>query len=165
MDPTLFFNLPNAVVWLALGLLIWLETKYTPADWDENTRWWEGWLSLFGAGLLMTAGGWWDDLTVAVLALASVAARLTQVEHLFVGNLWQRRENHRWTLQYFVAFMAVLPAVIWARLDVLTWGALFVALGVCGAVKVGAHAVADARLAAELRRLRAEWRDSDAIPD
>lgn len=160
MNPTIFFNLPNALAWLLLGALIWLETRYTPKQWDENTRWWEGWLSLFGAGLLMAAGGWWDGLTWLALGLATVAARLSRVERLFVGNLWQRRENHRWTLQYFVAFMAVLPSVLWAGLDVLTWGALFVALGVCGAVKVGAHAVVDARRAA---RLRARIEENDAV--
>jgi hypothetical protein len=165
MDPTLFFNLSNAVAWLALGLLIWLETQYTPGDWNEDTRWWEGWLTLFGVSLVMTSAGSWDSLTVAVLALASVAARLTRIERLLVGDLWRRRENHRWTLSYFTAFVVVLPAVIWARLDVLTWGAVFVGLGVCGAVKVGAHALEDSRRAAELRRFRAQAGDIDALPD
>jgi hypothetical protein len=150
----LFFNAPNIAYWLALGLLIWLETRYTPAHWRENTRWWEGLVSLFGTSAIMVAVAGWDYRVWLVLLLSSIVTRLSNAHILLVGGVWERRqrENHRWTLQYFLAFMSGLAIVIWGNLDIITWGALFFSLGVCGAVKVGAHALADSRAAESLRR-------------
>lgn len=151
MDPKLFFNPPNFFYWTLLGLIIWQEAKRTPASWTETQRFWEGFATLFSTSLAMVLWAGWDFYTWLTLLLASAAARLVGVDLLILADLWVRRENHRWTLQYFAGFVVGLLPVLWAGLDVLTWGALFTALGVCGAVKVGYHAICDSQEAKRLR--------------
>ncbi len=145
MDARIFFNPANFIYWTALGLIIWQEAKRTPASWSEAQRFWLGWSTLFGGGLGMVVWGGFDFYTWLTLALASAAARLVGLDTLILSDLWARRENHRWTLVYFAAFVLGLLPVLWANMDVLTWGALFAGLGVCGAVKVGYPPTATAR--------------------
>lgn len=152
MDPQLFFNPQNFFYWAVLGLVIWQEAKRTPATWTEAGRFWLGLVTLFGSSLIMVYLAGWDFFTWLTLMLASIAARLVSVDRLMLDDLWKRRENHRWTLQYFTAFVVCLLPVLWAGMDVLTWGALFTALGVCGAVKSGYHAYCDSQKAEQLRK-------------
>lgn len=162
MDSKLFFNPHNFIYWALLGLVIWQEAKRTPVSWSERQRFWLGLVSLFGSALVMVLLGYFDFYTWLTLLLASMSARLVGIDQLILADLWARRENHRWTLIYFTAFGACLLPVQWAGMAVLTWGTLFVGLGVCGAVKVAYHAYCDSR---EAQRLREEVVDGATISE
>ena len=90
MEPYLFFNPPNFIYWVLLGVIAWLE-----AGWDLST-----WL---------------------ILLVLSIATRFVRVDRLILEDLWLRRENHRWTLQYFTAFIMGLVPVLWAGWNIITW--------------------------------------------
>lgn len=167
MDPYLFFNPQNFIYWTLLGLIIWLEAMLVSGKWaiskwaflrrvsgrerTESQRWWLGLITLFGTSLVMVLFLDWDVYTWLVLLALSVTAWVVRIDRLIFDDLWLRRENHRWTVRYFTAFVVGLVLVLWGWLDVLTWGALFFALGVCGAVKVGYLGFRESQAARKLR--------------
>ena len=173
MDAANLLNFQNLMLWLLLGLVIAVQGELVgnrwaaPRQWrlgrvslvwefwPERQRWQLGYITLFGSSLVMVLWFGWDAATWAGLALLAGLSRLAQVDRLAVGNLWERKESHRWTLQYFAAFAATLPLIRQGRLDLTTAAALFVALGVCGAVKAGREAWRESRAARQLRRHKA----------
>ena len=153
VSSNLFFNLPNLIYWLALALVVWVEAKLVGERWPERWRWLLGYVTLFGSGLVMALAFGWDWLTWLGLLAAVGLARLVKAERLLVGSLWERpnRESHRWTAQYFAAFLFCIPMVALGCWDILTWAGLFFGLGLCGAVKVGWGAYLNSRRAQQLR--------------
>lgn len=150
MDPTMMFNAPNFIYWLCLAVIIAIETTTLPKRTPENVRWLIGYATLFGTSYLMVAHHGWDYHTWLLLLLLSGAYRLAHIDHhllAFIGRLagedltglWDhpKREAHRWTAQYFGAWLTAIPFTLWAGADILTWGLLFFSLGICGAIKVG----------------------------
>jgi hypothetical protein len=155
MDASLFFNVPNFIYWLALALVVLAESRLVGERWSESRRWRLGYVTLFGSSLVMVAWFGWHWATWAGLLAACGMSRLLKVERPLVGDLWTRKEAHRWTAQYFIAFVLCIPFVVWGQWDMSTWGALFFALGVCGATKLAWEAIRDARRARQLRATRA----------
>jgi hypothetical protein len=155
MDASLFFNVPNFIYWLALALAVLAESRLVGERWTESRRWRLGYATLFGSSLVMVAWFGWQWATWAGLLAATGLSRLVKFDRLLVGDLWARKEAHRWTAQYFAAFVLCIPMVALGQWDMLTWGALFFALGLCGATKVGWEAIRDARRARQLRATRA----------
>lgn len=164
-EPTLLFNLTNLAYWVALSAIIIVETT-TAVGWPENKRWLLGYSTLFGSSLLfMVNFSGWHYYTWLILALLSALARYSRLDHhllrllgrlagLNLIGLWDspKREPHRWTAQYFLAFVAAIPLIIWTRADIITWAAMFFSLGLCGAIKVGYHALATSYQARRLRQ-------------
>lgn len=151
-SPDPLFNAPNFAYWLALAIVILLETQRA-TGWPEPARWRLGYVTLFGSALLMVIFSGWHGPTWALLTLFSLITHILPVDRLLFDNLWERREAHRWTVQYFSAVIFSIPYLQWdGHID--TWAALFFGLGICGAVKVGAHAYRDSHRAAALRRTR-----------
>lgn len=84
------------------------------------------------------------------LALALVIT----IQHLTVGKLWKRQENHRWTLGYATVFGLSIPLVATGRWDLFTWAALFFGVGISGALKTGLE---QTRNSAEARNIRRSY--------
>ena len=134
------------LVWL--GVLIGFEFYLARLkSWPPGCRWWAGWVSLFGTGLGATLIGGWHWPTWAVLAGGSVATYWL----LPVGFL-RRREAFCWTVYYSSGFSLALPFILAGWLNEITWVRLLLALGLCGAIKVGASGWLDSREAARLRK-------------
>jgi len=74
------------------------------------------------------------------------------LETLTLGVIWKRREAARWVTGYVTVFVLGLPLVLLGEWDAATFTALFVAVGLSGAIKVGVQQYADARRADSLRR-------------
>lgn len=81
-----------------------------------------------------------------------VVSLVVTLETLTIGLIWRRREAARWTLGYATVFMLGLPLVVAGWWDAATFAALFVAVGLSGAVKVGLDQFIQARRAADYRR-------------
>jgi hypothetical protein len=95
----------------------------------------------------------WHAQTWALLTVFCLLTHLLPVDQLLFDDLWERREAHRWTVQYFSAVVFSIPYLQWDG-NIDTWAAVFFGLGICGAVKVGAQAYRDSHRAAALRRTR-----------
>jgi hypothetical protein len=76
-----------------------------------------------------------------------VLALLITLETLTVGVVLARREAARWTIGYATVFVAGLPLVLLGQWDAATFAALFVGVGIAGAVKVGLKQISDAHRA------------------
>jgi hypothetical protein len=172
IDPALLFNLTNLIYWLILIAVIVIETA-SVSHWPENARWLLGYLTLFGTSLLLMVNhaGWHYPTWLLLLLLAGLF-RLLYVDYyalrligrftgLDLAGVWAgpKREPHRWTAQYFAAFVAAIPCTLWAGADVVTWAAMFFSLGLCGGVKVGYHATFTSYHAARLRRQSIDQED------
>lgn len=159
MSTTLIFNLPNLAYWLTLALIItiqgWRIGKRGKAPWPEARRWWTGWFTLFGSAVPMVAFYGWDTETVVVLAVITAVFHIIEIERIFIGDLWQRRENHRWTMQYFIGILSTLPFTT-NDLDFLTLLLIFASLGVAGLTKVSVESWLESREANKLRRQKRE---------
>lgn len=159
MESDLIFNGPNVGYWLALALLILLQSLTVGrrgvwrgrAAWPEERRWRLGFVTLLGSSLVMVWWFGWGGLTWAFVAIGVMISRALRADYALVGGLWDRREGHRWTLQYVAGYVLGLVWVLLAGLDLVTWLLMFASLGVCGAIKVGAEAY---RESVEARRLR-----------
>ncbi len=152
MEPTLFFNLPNCLYWVILAMVIAGQGVMIGDVWPEEWRWELGFDTLFVSSMVMVIWFGWDAETWAGLGLLAWGAHLIEIDRLLVGNLWSRRESHRWTLQYFASFLTAIPLIVVGWGDIVTWGLIFTSLGICGAVKVGREAYQDSRRAQHLRR-------------
>jgi len=82
------------------------------------------------------------------LALALVIT----IQHLTVGKLWKRQENHRWTLGYATVFGLSIPLVAAGKWDLCTWAALFFGVGISGALKTGLEQTSASAEAHSIRR-------------
>jgi hypothetical protein len=141
------FSQFDVLAWLLMAGLVGIEsTAAARYNWDETARWLTGWVTLFGTGAFVAVLGYWHLETVLFIAALSWAART------FVPfTIWRRREAHRWTAQYVLAFaVAMLPAAL-GSLSLETWAGLFVGLGVCGAIKTGLGGWRDSLQAQKLR--------------
>lgn len=81
------------------------------------------------------------------------------VQTLTIGRLWLRREAARWTLGYISVFIVGLLPLLAGEWHFGTYAALFVGVGISGAVKVGVQQYTEAHHAAQLRRHYAERLD------
>lgn len=68
-----------------------------------------------------------------------------------LGQVWKRRENARWTTGYAVVFFYGFFMVLWGYWDANTYLALFFAVGLSGAIKVGYELYRSSREAERLR--------------
>ena len=91
-------------------------------------------------------------LTHSNLIYWLLLALVIALETITVGVVLKNREAARWTIGYATIFILALPLVILGQWDAVTYTAVFVAVGVSGAVKVGIQQFVDARRAASLRR-------------
>lgn len=164
------FNASNLIYWALLCLIIYAETKLLtnhhdppyPKKWPEPKRWWLGLATLFGLSLIMVVAQSWDFWTWLGLLLSVLLSREIKPHLYLVGNLWQRpnRECHRWSVTYFAAFLLCIPGVAIGVWDVSTWVAMFFALGLCGASKVGFEAYLHSLKAEELRQKPQEVKEN-----
>jgi len=155
MEPNLIFSLPNCLYWIILAGVIAGQGATVGESWPEESRWRLGVITLFGSGLVMVAAFGWHAYTWAGLTVLSFSAGVARVDQLLLGNLWERRESHRWTLRYFLAFTTAIP-LLFVGFEVVTWLLLGISVGVCGAVKVGREAYMNSRRARLLRRIGPE---------
>ena len=132
-----------------MGLVGVSSTLGARYSWQEGTRWLTGCVTLFGVGLLMGLLGYWHLATVLGLGTAVMVTRL-----LMPLNFWQNREAHRWTAQYMFGFFVGLMLVLFELYSASTWLALFVGLGLAGAIKTGAEGWRDSRQAQKMRKRR-----------
>lgn len=153
------FTQTNVTYWVILCLVVWLETKLLtstkppyPKKWLGPKRWWLGWLTLFGSSLFMVIFHGWHFQTWTGLAVATIAVRQIKPQTLIVG--WQRgcRESHRWTLNYFLAFLLCIPGVAFGPWETSTLIMMFFSLGLCGATKVAWESFYYSLKAEEMRR-------------
>lgn len=157
MEADIFFNRPNLIFWTVLALVIWTETAIIAVGWPEPRRWWLGFATMFGGSLVMAWAGW-DWRTIVYLAGLNAALRIARFDKWVFAvfgqpyNLWKYRESYRWTLNYFFGFAFGLFGVVWAGMDLLTWGLVLFSLGLCGAVKIGWAGVVEAKQSRELRK-------------
>jgi hypothetical protein len=154
------FNFINIVYWTLLAVVILTETYLVNERWPEAKRWKLGYVTLFGSTLGLVVWHGWDYRAWAGLAVAVAISRLIKIDQLLLGDLWQRRESHRWTVQYFLAFLSVVPLTICCGFDVVTWAQMFFSLGICGASKVGFEAWRDSKRSQEIRDKRPEGADA-----
>ena len=141
-EPSMIFNLKNLFYWTVLCIVIYIEirtARANPKKWPESRRWWLGFDTLFGSGLLMVLWAQYHFWTIFAFAVLAYIFHIARIERALIGNLWDRsdKEPHRWTIQYFVAVLLVIPGIALGMLDLITWAAMFAALGLCGASKVG----------------------------
>jgi len=151
MNPELFFNAQNLLFWAVIGLVVYAEAKAYNQKYGEDRRFWIGYVTLFGLSLLMVLVANYDFYVWLTAAVLVAVARLVRSDRLILGDLWDRRENHRWTLIWGLCFLFTLVPVLWTGMGLLTWGAMFCALGVCGATKVAYEGIRDSRVAKRLR--------------
>ena len=81
-----------------------------------------------------------------------ILALTIALETLTVGYVLKYREAARWTIGYATVFMLSLPLVLLGVWDADTYAAIFVAIGISGAVKVGIQQITDANRAESSRR-------------
>jgi len=79
-------------------------------------------------------------------------ALIITIQHLTVGKLWKRQENHRWTLGYATVFGLSIPLVAAGKWDIFTWAALFFGVGISGALKTGLEQTSASAEAQHIRR-------------
>lgn len=142
MEATDIFNGWHCVFWMGLALIILCQGVAIGDVWQEQWRFMYGFVTLYGSTLLMVWLAGWDGRTWALLVVLTYAAWLVQVERRLTGGLWTRRgrENHRWTLRYFAAYLVAVPFLSVGGFEVVTWLLMLISLGVCGGVKVGREA-------------------------
>lgn len=150
MEATLIFNVAHYIFWVLLALIIAIQGMTIGDVWPERSRWIYGLVTLYGSTLGMVAWAGWHGPTWAGLVLLSCAVWLLRLDEWLTGGLWQRRENYRWTLRYFIAFAVAIP-LLSLGFDLLTWLLMFISLGVCGAIKVARWGWQASRRARELR--------------
>jgi len=154
MSPKLFFNPENILFWALIGLIVYAEAKAYNERYGEDRRFWIGYVTLFGTSLAMVVLFGYDFYVWVTLAVVAALARLVRIDRLMLGDLWDRRENHRWTLTWGLSFLVGLVPVLWTGEGLLTWGAMFFALGVCGATKIAYEGIRDSQRAKQLREGR-----------
>ena len=81
-----------------------------------------------------------------------ILALAIALETLTVGYVLRHREAARWTIGYATIFLLSLPLVVWGVWDAATYAAIFVAVGISGAVKVGIQQITDAARAESARQ-------------
>lgn len=159
MDVALLFNCKNLLFWVILiqvilveNILIGRSPLFGRSPWSEQRRFWVGLATLFGGALLMVFLNDWSLMTWAVLFVLVAAAWAFRLDLRLTGNLWLRREGHRWTLVYFLSFLVAVPLISLVGLNLVTWGAAFFSLGLCGATKLAWEGFRDSTQSAELRQ-------------
>lgn len=83
---------------------------------------------------------YWTLITMTVVATTAT-----------IGKLWRRHENARWTTGYFIIFFYGFFMVHFGHWDANTYLALFFAVGLSGAIKVGYELYRSSREAERLR--------------
>ncbi|MCB0213481.1 MAG: hypothetical protein KDJ52_29330 [Anaerolineae bacterium] len=158
MDASVIFNIPNLIYWLALAATVavqgWRIGKVGKNCWSENKRWWTGWATVFGSAAPMVIWFGWDAMTVIILAVIAGLFHVIEIDQVFLNDLWKRRENNRWTAQYFLAVLLGLAFTTSNEADFLTLTLVFISLGVCGIAKVGTEGYRESRKARDMRRKR-----------
>lgn len=81
-----------------------------------------------------------------------ILALAITLETVTIGVVLKRREAARWTIGYATIFVLSLPLVLAGLWDAATYAAIFVAIGISGAVKVGVQQLRDAHRAESLRQ-------------
>ncbi len=106
-----------------------------------------------------------ETLTPANLFYWFILSLIITLETLTIGLLWRRREAARWTLGYATVFGLGLPLVLLGHWDAPTYMALFIAVGLSGAIKTGADQYISARRAAQFRRFGLSHPEVQAYTD
>lgn len=163
-----FFDPISITFWAGLALVILLQGVFVGRGiWPESRRWKLGFVTLFGGtlGLVLSAG--WDGYTWGFLVIANLWGRLL-IQSTPLARLWLRREGPRWTAAYGFGFGWTLLMLLLSPnlpLDLITWGKVFVSLGIAGAIKESWEAGRDAWQAQKLRSAKPEARQPNGSTD